>query len=233
MMELDSDVAPTVAAHMDAIYIYMCVVVSKKWSRMFSSQQIWRNLCYRTLKGATSLIADSHDPTTPICWRREYARLSSLLRFYQPARPEIDPGLLDAVLEIRLDRGEKFVRGKRFVLGQTHKDWKDPVVLRVHGLSLIDEESDVQPRHQTCVLRGEVDSIDALLLERLAASSEKCMLRTFLQNRANGKVALLHIDDPDNGYLGVQLDDDKVSFPIVPAPSFVLLMPLWPPPVPI
>jgi hypothetical protein len=222
-MQMNTDIAPTVTSHLDQVYIRMCALVSKTWSRIFSSRKIWRNLCNRTFTGATSLIANTQDPTTDICWRREYFRLASLLRFNEPARPEIDPGLLEAVLEITFDR----VKCKKplVVPWQTPKEWKDPLVLRVHGLSLIDEESGVQPRHQACVLRGEVDSIDSVVLEQLKASSEKCMLRTFLQNRANVKVALLHIDEPDSE-LGVALSKDEVSFPILPAPSSLLLMPL-------
>ena len=52
--------------------------------------------------------------------------------------------------------------------------------------------------------------VDATLIERLKANADKCALRSYLLDRAKGKVALLHKDDHDNGYLGVKLSDDEV-----------------------
>ena len=214
---MHSDIAPAIAAHLDHVYIRMCALVSKKWSRIFSSEQIWQNLCNRNFKGASRLIVDCQDPGTPIRWKAEYTRLNSLLRFDQPARPEIDPSSLEAALEIRFDRRTRYERGKRFVIGnrRSSEESKDSVALRVHGFSLIDEDSEVQPGHRTCVLRGEVDSADAALLDRLRSDAENCILRTYLLDRAKGRVTLLHNDDPDGGYLGVALSR-CVPFPVAP-----------------
>jgi hypothetical protein len=212
-MQLDTDTAPAIAAHLDHAHIRVCTVVSRKWSRMFSSQQIWRDLFNRDFNAAANLITDCQDPATPICWRKEHARLNDLMEFYRPARPEIDPGSIHAVLEIRFDPGARFERMEQIKASEIPDEWKDPVVLRIRGFRLIDEESEVQPesRHRTCILRGEADSVDTLVVERLKASAEKCMLRTFAHDMTKGKVALLHLDDPHDGYLGVKVSDDQVS----------------------
>jgi hypothetical protein len=158
MSRMETDVALTIAENLEAEHILICAVVSKNWHEMLSSQQIWRNLCYRKCNGATLLIAGFHDGAKKVCWGNTYVRLRSLFAFNQPAQPRIeanaiDPGSLEALVETRLV--------------ESQDERNDPVVLKICRFELIEEESEVQPMQRTCVLRGDADTVDDLLLRQL------------------------------------------------------------------
>ena len=194
------------ASHLPHSHVGMCATVSKRWNQIFSSQQVWKSLCILKFKAACDLVSRSLDSDTPFYYTKLYNRLDNLMRHDRLARPEIDVSLLDAILEIQIDR----------MGDQSEKE--EISFLRINGFTLADENSMVQPAFQTCILRGTADELDADLAERLKGNSTNCSLRAHLLNRSNGKLAMLHVDS-DTGSAGMGADFDFSADEVRRAPS--------------
>ena len=199
ILALDSDIAPTIATHLKHLHLRMCAVVSKSWNKTFASQRIWKSLCAREYGAACDLISRSQHPDVPICWTKVYMRLNDLTTFDRPSKPQINPSLLEARLEIGFARKEV----------SAHKE-KNISLLRINGFTLVKERSDVDPQYQTCLLRGEAEGLDAGLIERLKENTKECSLRAYILDPVKQKLALLHVDDPHSSFLGAELSKDQV-----------------------